>query len=74
MVMAGGDGASCLITFFLLQADSQTKILASLREAVLQRLHFLLSVSCNCCVVSKQHVSGEGFADLRLGFKEGEVE
>ena len=58
----------------LLQDDGKPKGLESLRKSVHQRLQFPLGVSCNCCVVSKEHVSDEVLADLRHGFEAGEVE
>ena len=48
----------------LLQADNQPKVFAGLGEVVHKQLQFPLGVCHNCGIISKQHVSDEGFTDL----------
>ena len=59
---------------YLLQADGQAEVLAGLREAVHQRLEFLLGVGLNCRVISKQHISDESFPYFGFGSEAGEFE
>ena len=59
-VVVDGDDWRCLRVLYqdvpLLQADGQSNVLASQREAVHQRLEVLLGGDRNCRVINKQHV------------------
>ena len=48
----------------LLQTDDQPKVFAGLGEAVHKQLQFHMGVCHDCSIISKQHVSDEGFMDL----------
>ena len=58
----------------LLQTDGQPKVFAGLEEAIHQQLQFSLGVNRDCDIVSEQHVSDEGFADVCPRFKAGKIE
>ena len=52
----------------LLQTDDQPEVFAGLEEVVHKQLQFTLGVCHDCSIISKQHVSDEGFTDLCLCF------
>ena len=55
-----------------LQTDGQPEVFVGLGEAIHQQLQFPLDVSRG--IVSEQHISDEGFADLCPRFKAGKIE
>ena len=55
-----------------LQTDGQPEVFVGLGEAIHQQLQFPLDVSRG--IVSEQHISDEGFADLCSRFKAGKIE
>ena len=57
-----------------MQADGQPEVSAGLGEVVHQWLQFALGVARYCCIISKQHVSDEGFMYFGHGSEAGEIE
>ena len=68
LIVIDGDDWGCRYVLAqdicLLQTDDQPKVFAGHGEAVHEQLQFPLGVCHNCSIISKQHVSDEGFTDL----------
>ena len=66
----------CVLTkdISLLQADGQPEVFACLGEVIHQQMQFPLGVSHDCGIVSKEHVSNEGFGEICPHFKVGKIE
>ena len=79
LIIIDGDGWWCLGTLSqdvigLFQADGHPEVSAGLGEVVHQCLQFALGVGRYCRIISKQHVSDEGFMRFGHGSEAGEIE
>ena len=74
VVLADRLGLSTIEPFVVSRLVVSRSYVLITREAVRQRLEFLLGVGRNCCGIGKQHVSDENLAYVCLGSELDEVE